>query len=138
MKMQDFMISLLIMGLVITGFVGFFGYMNTKYPNPSYVDNGLVSQFESEVNKTLVVTRDTEEQVRDLNAQSGVLDILNAFFGGAYTAVITAVGSFSMFSNMANIAFAQLGIPNFIVYTLLGIVTILLIFILVRMVTKTE
>jgi hypothetical protein len=138
MKMQDFMISLLIIGLVLTGFLGFFSYLNTKYPNPQYVNDGLMEQYQAEVNKTLVVTQETDAQIRNLNAQSGVLDMLNAFFGGAYTAVITAVGSYAMFSSMANIAFAQLGIPNYIVYTILGIVSILLIFMLVRMVTKTE
>lgn len=138
MKLSDFMISLIIIGLVITGFLSFFSYVNVKYPNPQYVESPAMQQYQAQVNETLTLSRETQDQLTNLKPDSSNLDRLNAYFGGAYTAVINAVGSYTMFSNMAQIAFAELGIPGYIIFGLLGIVSILLIFILVRMVTKVE
>lgn len=138
MKLQDLFIGLIMVGLIVGGFMSFFIAANDKYPNPTYEDTGTLAAYQQQVLETQNLTTEVQDKMTNLKPTSSALDILNAYFGGAYTAVINGVKSYAIFSSIAQIGFADLGIPKEIIFGLLAIVLILVVFILVRMVTKQE
>jgi len=107
MKLHEIIIGLIVVALVISGILIFMGDAVTKYDVIDYNSTALVklNNTYSEIDNITIQTKDKLEQ---LQAKNNLLNILDAFFTQAYSAIRITAKSFESFDIITDAATSDL------------------------------
>lgn len=126
-KLSSFLIAMVVIGLIITGFTIFMGEMNNNYSNTDYNSTELNS-----LNKMSDVTAMalTMRNSTSIDQNANLFDVFGAYFTSGYKAVKAAAGSVDTFMSLNDEAAKKSGIP-YIQYVTSAIMVIVLIIIFI-------
>lgn len=100
-QLSNIIISIVLLGLVMTGIGLFVGDAAVKYSQES-LDDGFVNVFINESSKTSDLMSEAQEKMLTVEDDAGVLDRLASFFRGGYDAAKVLFNSFTSFGRMIN------------------------------------
>lgn len=140
-KLSNFIVALIMVSLFIAVIGAFMGKLSTNY-SVDY-DNSSINTM----NKLDDLSEDTEEledSALGMKEKTGVLDIIGGFFSDAYATLKISVKSYDLLFGSEGMGeealeHAQLGdSTKYFRIALSSIVVLLLIFVIVKAVTKTD
>lgn len=102
-KISDFMIGIVFVGLIMTVFSLFMADMNSKY-GVTY-DNTTLAQFDK-INNLTAMTKETEAGTA-IEQSPNVLDVIGAYFTDAYNALLLTKASYNVFGEMTDTAISN-------------------------------
>lgn len=140
-KISSFIIIMILMSMVVAGgFVTLMASISENY-NPGGYEEGNLTVY----NKLAQIQNQTEEIENKTTSlqgsEAGTQDILGGFFEAGYNAMALSFSSFGIFEDMASAAREDIPyLDNIGIYYvgLLMIVTIILVFIILRVVVKGD
>lgn len=139
-SLSGFIIALILFSTVIVaGFGSFLASINTNY-NPSGFNSSDIDEY-NRLNQITEQVNNIENETRSLQSRSGVTDVLGGFFEAGYNAIKISYSSLGIFESMASQAKEDIPVLeniNFFYVAITTIVIVILIFVILKMVTKTD
>lgn len=124
-KISEFMISLIIMGMVMTGIFLFVADMGNEYGTT--IDSSNEEFYMQTINRTSLEAEKIQNKLTDINPDSTITDRLGAFFSAGYDSLLLTIGSLGIFGDVVNNAGSQIiGLPSYVVAGIIAIVVILI------------
>lgn len=110
-KLQNLLISILLVGLVSLGFIGFLSYGAEKYSIDGY-DNSTLQTFYNETENIESITLDTRDNLYNASTESGNLDIFGGFLVKSWRALKSTWKAMDTFSNLSDEAVGSINFIN--------------------------
>lgn len=126
-KISSFIIALIVVSLILTGFGLFMGDMNTKYARSDYNDTELSSL--SKMSEMSSLAQDMRNKT-NVDKDASLFDVIGAYFTSGFSAAKVAVGSVDTFITLGDDIAKKTPIP-YINTVWAAIVLILLIIIFI-------
>lgn len=139
-KISTFLIGILLVAGMVALFGIAFTQLNDKYTKTDYSDANFAN-FQNKVNNITNNVDTTKSRALNITQQSGTLNVLEFYFGGAYESLKIAGQSLGIFTGMTENTLSQvnLGIGGDIVKSvLIGIIFITITFIIIKQITKVD
>lgn len=141
MELHKIMSGVMLMGVVITAIILFYGGGSQVYSVGDY-DNSSLAAMEEATDIVENVSQETKNDLQRLEGNPSATDILSAFFTSAYGSVKTAATSFKAFFKIIDSGIGELGLGSF-GNTLVGVFSTLVIIaifvgIILHIVTKSD
>ena len=95
----SFILSLILISLVVTGFGLFMADMNTNYERSD--SETLEIQSIQKLDELSEMSSGLQDET-ELNVESGITDIIGGYFKNAYQSLRTSLASISLFTSMTN------------------------------------
>jgi len=130
-KISDFVIGMILVGVIISGFVMVMGSMNTYYGTPTGYDSSKLSSFQESVDNLSVYTEEIKNETEKASEKSGVLDVIGDFFSAGYKAAKLSAKSVNVFEDFVNQGMTNIGLGAFGEILKTAIISIVLIIIFV-------
>lgn len=127
-KMSDFMIALVIVGMVSSIFLLYFSSISESY-SVSY-DNDSIAVYNS-LSSMSNITRDIRDKEENVTVDSNVFDLLGSFFNRGYQMLRITKSSVNVFDAMSNNAINSLGLGSSGSIIIAGVTVIVLIIIFI-------
>lgn len=135
MKISNFIVALILVGVVATTFTMAIVDYTTKY-SVTY-DQDTLDVF-NDTTELYTLAEDLEDRTTNQTVESGVLDVVGAYIGRALDALKLSMTSFGVFENMATKSTGLLGLPSYFLTALISIVLVIIIFIIVSAMIKKD
>lgn len=124
MKISNFIIALVIVGVVATTFSMLIINLDTKYYTG--YENSTLSTFE-ETSTLKTLAYDLENKTNSQNSETGILDLVGSYIGRALDAVKLSRSSFGVFESMTATATEKIGLPRYFMDAFITIMLILIV-----------
>lgn len=135
MKISNFIIALILVGVVATTFTMVVVDYTDKY-GVTY-DETELEIFEN-TTQLHALAESLENRTVDQNVESGIIDIVGAYIGRALDTLKLSMTSFGVFENMATAATSKIGLPSYFLTALLSIMLVIIIFVIVSAMIKKD
>jgi len=135
MKLSNFIIALILVGVIATTFTMTLVDYTDKY-GVTY-DEDTLGVF-NETSELHQLAEELEDKTNDQNVESGILDIVGAYIGRALDALKLSMTSFSVFESMATKATTSLGLPSYFLTAFISIMLIVVLFIIISAMIKKD
>lgn len=123
-KISDFLIGLILVGLVGTAIFLFVGELGNQYGVS--VDAGNTEFYRGTINKTTIQAQNIQNKLSNSTADTSIADRLGAFFGSGYDALVLSTSSLNIFGELINDASDKLHLPAYITVSIVAIIVILI------------
>jgi hypothetical protein len=123
-KISDFMISLIIGGVIMTGLFLFVGGLGEEYGYTSSETNS--SFYQNTINRTSNEANKIQSKLTNINPDSTITDRLGAFFSSGYDSILLTIGSLGIFGDLANEGGKKMGLPSYVTGSIIAIAVILI------------
>ena len=134
-NIQNYVIGIIIFTIIIGG--GAF-VLNDFLTSDTAIDpNGAISQFNSSLYKSSEVTTAVDSQGDSLDVDEGGDNWLNVLLGSTFGGLKTIGATLGFMDSVSNEAGNMLGIPLFIIGLLALIATVIIIFAIYTVITRT-
>ena len=124
MKISNFIIALILVGVVATTFILTTADLTSTY-SIDY-DNDTLEVFEDTAELHDLAT-DLEEKVNKQQTESGILDLVGNYIGRALDTLKLSTSAFSVFEKMSSKATEKLGLPSYFLTAFISIMLVLII-----------
>ena len=131
-KLSNFMIGVIVVGLVVALFNVFLGGLNEGYTTSNY-DNSTLDAY----NKLSAISdqaEDIKDEVSAIKENPNILDVIGGFFTSGYNALKLTFISFDTFDSMLNTAVTDTPLGQSGQYVKIAIATIVIILLFVGVV----
>ncbi|MFO7968664.1 MAG: hypothetical protein R6U15_00945 [Candidatus Izemoplasmatales bacterium] len=107
--LSSFIISLILISLVVTGFAYLISDFNSGYTTTNY-DNSSLTSF-NKMDELSNLSKSMKDKT-ELEVDSNIIDIIGSYFTSAYQALRSSLVSIDLFTSMANDVGEESGINN--------------------------
>lgn len=137
-KVTNFIVALIMVGLVAATFGLFMADVADNDPNVDYNAEDFQEKynFTDEIHE---LADETENKTQGLSETTGVTDVIGSFFTGGFNALRITAKSLNFFREMLSSTTQQFGLGKVFFVSFMSIVIILIIVgVIIRAVTKTS
>lgn len=139
-RISTFIIVMIVFSMILVGgFGSFMASINSNYNITSY-NESRIDAYDT-LSDLSAQVEEVENKTKSLQSRSGIVDVLGGFFESAYDAVRISYNSMSVFNDMAAQAREDIPVLDRINVFYIGAITIVIIiilFVILRMVVKTN
>lgn len=133
-KPRNWLIGLLIFGLVIAGVMAMLSQVGTDL-------NGDTSTFNNTFNKLNEIRNSTDsidDEISSSRDSVGVLGFLNAMIGSSWVTMKMLFTSFTFINDIFYATQGLFGVPVWVTSTIVSIITIIIVFAVLRAILQTD
>lgn len=123
-KLSDFIIGILLIGVIATSFFIFTSNMGNELNVE--VNSEDAEFYQNTINKTQNEANKIQDKLQNINVDSSISDRLGAYFGAGYDSLLLVGGSLQIFFDIFNKASASIGLPGYVVAGIIGIIVIII------------
>jgi hypothetical protein len=123
------MVSVIVVGMILSGLVLFMGDLSNNYT--ATYDDSSIDIMIGKMNETRTTATNIKSGVTNIKSDDSLFDIIGSFFTRAYSSFVLTFQSFDVLDDIIKVGGKEIGASSFFVD---GLVTIILIIIFVGIV----